>query len=156
MGFSLVMHACMQVPLGGGALGVVTVMGDGLFRFERRPAWGPHDGDQRATFNVINRRVSTAGFAFNHSLSPLADGGHRLVVASESAEIVVDANGGGEFDGHVTFACDAAGARARGSGESSTSSWVSTRKTHTHVHSHSLPLTSSLHFPSKVSFKNGS
>ena len=54
-----------QVPLGGGAVAVVTVIGDGLFRLERRPAWGSPDGDQRATFNVINRCVCHARSYFS-------------------------------------------------------------------------------------------
>jgi hypothetical protein len=117
----------LQVPLGGGAVAVVTVIGDGLFRLERRPAWISPNGDQRATFNVINR-VAAQRVAVNHTLNPRPTGGSRLVVASETAEIVVEAPGGGEHDGAVTFTCSAgAGAARAGRGSSAvkTSSWVS-------------------------------
>ena len=106
---------------------MVTVVGDGLFRLERRPAWISPNGDQRATFNVINR-VAAQHVAVNHTLNPRPTGGSRLVVASDTAEIVVEAPGGGEHDGAVTFTCSA-GAGAASAGRRSnavkTSSWVS-------------------------------
>jgi hypothetical protein len=102
-----------QVVTAPGGTTVVTVLREGLFRVERRSHWFP-EGDQRASFNVVNRRVSPLPI-FSHRVDTATN---TLNVSTTQASVTVNASasahphgGGADFHGGLTFHCKARGAR---------------------------------------------